>query len=396
MSDPRINDAVALMRDYADRTGLVSRRSPRRYLWTDAFAVCNFLGLARATGDEAFTQLALQLVDQVHRTLGRHRPDDTRKGWISGLSEREGAAHPTQGGLRIGKERPERRPDEVFDEQLEWDRDGQYFHYLTKWMHALDQVTRATGQAQYALWARELAQTAEHAFGYQPSARSQAPRIYWKMSIDLTRPLVPAMGQHDPLDGYVTFLQLRATAAQLPRAVREPTLDAGLGHLATMIEGGQWATDDPLGIGGLLIDAHRLHELRRQGAPVDEGLIGDLLTAALTGLRHYEQRGEHALPIEYRLAFRELGLVIGLHAVERMWQAGADRDAAAPTHPELRARLEALRQYLPLAGEIESFWREPEHRCATTWVEHRDINDVMLATSLAPDGFLVLSPPPGR
>jgi len=163
-----------------------------------------------------------------------------------------------------------------------------------------------------------------------------------------------------------------------------------------MIEGGQWATDDPLGIGGLLIDAHRLHELRRQGAPVDEGLIGDLLTAALTGLRHYEQRGEHALPIEYRLAFRELGLVIGLHAVERMWQAGADRDAAAPTHPELRARLEALRQYLPLAGEIESFWREPEHRCATTWVEHRDINDVMLATSLAPDGFLVLSPPPGR
>ena len=384
------------MRDYADRTGLASRRSPRRYLWTDAFAVCNLLGLARATGDDRLSQLALQLVDQVHRTLGRHRPDDTRKGWISGLSEREGAAHPTQGGLRIGKERPERRPDEVFDEQLEWDRDGQYFHYLTKWMHALDQLTRATGQAQYAIWARELAQTAEHAFSYQPSARSQAPRIYWKMSIDLTRPLVPAMGQHDPLDGYVTFLQLRATAAQLPRGVREPTLDAGLGHLATMIEGGQWATDDPLGIGGLLIDAHRLHELRRQGAPVDEGLIGDLLAAALAGLRHYEQRGEHALPIEYRLAFRELGLVIGLHAAERMWQTAADRDAAAPTRPELRPRLEALLQHLPLAGEIESFWREPEHRRATTWLEHRDINDVMLATSLAPDGFLVLSLPPDR
>jgi hypothetical protein len=79
-----------------------------------------------------------------------------------------------------------------------------------------------------------------------------------------------------------------------------------------------------------------------------------------------------------------------------MWQTAADRDAAAPTHAELRARLDALRQYLPLAGEIESFWRNPEHRRATTWLEHRDINDVMLATGLAPEGFLVLSTPAGR
>ena len=396
MSDPRTNEAATLMQGFAERTGVSSRQPPRRYLWTDAFAVCNFLGLARATGDARFSQLALQLVDQVHRTLGRHRPDDIRKGWISGLSEREGAAHPTQGGLRIGKERPERRPDEVFDEQLEWGRDGQYFHYLTKWMHALDQVTRATGQAQYATWARELAQTAEHAFTYQPSARSQAPRIYWKMSIDLTRPLVPAMGQHDPLDGYVTFLQLRTTAVQLPRAMREPAVDTGVRHFGVMIRDGQWATDDPLGIGGLLVDAYRLHQLLQQGALADEELRGELLAAALNGLQHYVQRGESALPTEYRLAFRELGLVIGLHAVERMWQTAADRNAATPAHPELRAQLEALRRYLPLASEIESFWRNPEHRRATTWLEHRDINDVMLATGLAPEGFLVLSPPPGR
>jgi hypothetical protein len=392
MSDPRTNEAATLMQGFAERTGVTSRQPPRRYLWTDAFAVCNFLGLARATGDERFSQLALQLVDQVHRTLGRHRPDDTRKGWISGLSEREGAAHPTQGGLRIGKERPERRPDEVFDEQLEWGRDGQYFHYLTKWMHALDQVTRATGEARYALWARELAQTAEHAFTYQPSARTQAPRIYWKMSIDLTRPLVPAMGQHDPLDGYVTFLQLRTTAAQLPRAMREPGVDTAVRHFGVMIRDGQWATDDPLGIGGLLVDAYRLHQLLQQGALADEELVGELLAAALSGLQHYVQRGESALPTEYRLAFRELGLVIGLHAVERMWHTAAGRDAAARAHPEPRAQLEVLRRYLPLASEIESFWRDPEHRRATTWLEHRDINDVMLATGLAPEGFLVLSP----
>jgi hypothetical protein len=35
-----------------------------------------------------------------------------------------------------------------------------------------------------------------------------------------------------------------------------------------------------------------------------------------------------------------------------------------------------------------SFWVDPGHRRAGTWVEHLDINEVMLATSLAPDGCL--------
>jgi len=61
----------------------------RRYLWTDAFAVCNFLGLYQETGGEEFKDLALQLVDQVHNILGRHRGDDSRTGWISGLDEEQ-------------------------------------------------------------------------------------------------------------------------------------------------------------------------------------------------------------------------------------------------------------------------------------------------------------------
>ncbi len=47
--------------------------------------------------------------------------------------------------MRIGKPLNERKPSEPFDERLEWDRDGQYYHYLTKWMHALHQVGRLTG-----------------------------------------------------------------------------------------------------------------------------------------------------------------------------------------------------------------------------------------------------------
>ena len=41
-----------------------------------------------------------------------------------------------------------------------------------------------------------------------------------------------------------------------------------------------------------------------------------------------------------------------------------------------------------MADEIESFWRNPEHRNTDAWSVHRDINEVMLATSLAPEGFL--------
>ena len=75
MPDARTREAAELMTGFAERTGLTSKRPAQRYLWTDAFAVCNLLGLARATGDENYTALALALIEAVHRTLGRHRPD---------------------------------------------------------------------------------------------------------------------------------------------------------------------------------------------------------------------------------------------------------------------------------------------------------------------------------
>ncbi|WP_455233883.1 hypothetical protein [Thiogranum longum] len=386
MPDARTREAVALMLDFAERTGLTSERPPSRYLWTDAFAVCNFLGLARATGEEKYQRLALQLVDQVHHTLGRYRDDDPRSGWISGLSEREGETHPTRGGLRIGKQLPERAPGAPVDERLEWDRDGQYYHYLTRWMHALDQLTRSTGRPHFNLWARELAATAHRAFTYPASARRQRG-MYWKMSIDLTRPLVTSMGQHDPLDGYITYLQLRSTAAWLPAAVARPALDDEISELAEMIRRGEWATTDPLGLGGLLTDAYRLQQLTQHGMPPDANLLDALLAASLKGLQHYAQSGELRSPLEYRLAFRELGLAIGLHAAERIWQAANSAPKPALSS-STRAKLQMLMQYTPLREEIEAFWRDPEHRRSRTWSEHMDINEVMLATSLAPDGFL--------
>ena len=204
--------AEDIMLDYARLTGLEpSSDNPRRYLWTDAFAVCNYLELFSRAGDEIYRNLALRLVEQVHHTLGRHREDDPRRGWISGLDEQEGKQHPTIIGLRIGKMLNERKPDELPDERLEWERDGQYYHYLTKWMHALSCVGQVTENPTFTKWAIELAQTAHARFTYTPPSGSRK-RIYWKMSIDLTYPLVSSMGQHDPLDGFVTYNELQAAS----------------------------------------------------------------------------------------------------------------------------------------------------------------------------------------
>lgn len=74
-----ISNVVRTMDEFAVNTGLTSSSTPRRYLWTDAFAVCNFLGLQKLTQDERYGRLALELVDSVHNVLGKHRSDDTRK-----------------------------------------------------------------------------------------------------------------------------------------------------------------------------------------------------------------------------------------------------------------------------------------------------------------------------
>jgi hypothetical protein len=52
--------------------------------------------------------------------------------------------------------------------------------------------------------------------------------------------------------------------------------------------------------------------------------------------------------------------------------------------------LEQLSRYAPVRAAIESFWLIPEHRRGRSWLDHEDINEVMLSTSLVPEGFLVL------
>jgi hypothetical protein len=58
--------------------------------------------------------------------------------------------------------------------------------------------------------------------------------------------------------------------------------------------------------------------------------------------------------------------------------------------PRVDSLLLTLRPYLQLEPLIQSFWSNLDNRCGETWIAHRDINAVMLATSLVPDGFVTV------
>ena len=388
---PDLAGAARAMDDFAARTGITSQEPPRRYLWTDAFAVCNWLGLHQETGEGRFLELARSLVTRVHRILGRHREDDPRTGWISGLSEEEGARRPTAGGLRIGKPRNERGPDERYDPRGEWDRDGQYYHYLTKWMWALTRMWRVTGDATYHGQAVDLARAAHDGFMERQDGHR---RLVWKMSIDLSRALVPSSGHHDPLDGLVTTALVSSVG---PSSDVDGSLAEEIGELEDLCGGRSWVTEDPLGAGGLLVAALRCAQLRERDHPVGQRHLRTVRDDAETSLRALARGSFLRQPVEMRLAFRELGLAIGIQARARL-DSGADGPTAASdpegsgANPEGRPSGDGTRGLTSarLARRIVELWSRPESRRSPTWTDHLDISQVMWATARHPRGFLAV------
>jgi hypothetical protein len=160
-----------------------------------------------------------------------------------------------------------------------------------------------------------------------------------------------------------------------------PSLDAELESFGSMLREQELATSDPLGLGGLLSDAYRADQLIVRQALPNRKLRDDLLRAALAGLTQYRELGELKEAAESRLAFRELGLAIGLRAAQAMRRVNGSHSG-----------LNELARFEALADDIIDFWSDRAHQRASSWTQHRDINEVMLATALEPDGFLVLMP----
>ena len=114
------------------------------------------------------------------------------------------------------------------------------------------------------------------------------------------------------------------------------------------------------------------------------------MDASLEGLEVFASNNFLNLPADYRLAFRELGLSIGLGAVERLSGLIERNEHVFAKEEQLKTRMKDLKAYGALKEVIDSFWLQPKCQEARSWMVHRDINMVMLATSLLPDGFLVL------
>ncbi len=373
------------MLDFAERSGLTGSRPSERYLWTDAFAVCNFLELYRTLGDTRYLSLAKKLIEAVHEELGRYAPESGKEGYLSALPPDEAALHPTLGGLRIGKKEPERPRGEAYDPEKEWERDGQYFHYLTKWMHALLRMSEAGREVRYLLWAAELADTAHKAFTYRDEQGRL--RMHWKMRIDLSAPLVPSMGQLDPLDGMVTFSMIRAKLKKWN--VDEINPDAAIADMREMCRELNPLTDDPLGLGGLLSDSFFLSALVAAGYNrEDEGMLERMLSSSARGMAAFLATPTLHLPATQRLAFRELGLAIGLHGIEKS-EKNITTHKNAFAHPAGLLELLAInRKFIPVGDAIEIFWLEKQNQQSPTWSEHLNINTVMLASALLPGGCL--------
>lgn len=93
------------------------------------------------------------------------------------------------------------------------------------------------------------------------------------------------------------------------------------------------------------------------------------------GLRGFMDSGVIEQPPAMRLAFRELGLTVGLQCAQHF---------------------DAMSRFLPLVESVEAEWRSMRAQASIGWVAHQDINAVMLAASLVPDAISATWEPAAR
>lgn len=260
-----------------------------RYLWTDAFGVVNFITLYRQTTQQKYLVLAKRLVQTVHDVLGRTRDGSAR---LSDATDEE----PLKGGLRIGKVN-----------EKGGDGDGQYHHYLTLWMFALNRLTLATEDAGFNDDAVQLARAIHPHFVIRKSPERIS--MVWKISADMETTLTPSEGHLDPATGLVIYRLLQETAARHGRGddlLKQEISDyrqimAGREHFAP--------SGDLLDLGMGLWISHFAQDEEWASRFADEALrvASDILADGSYAMRR---------STSHRLAFRELGACLGVACSE--------------------------------------------------------------------------------
>ncbi|QKX56647.1 uncharacterized protein TRUGW13939_03753 [Talaromyces rugulosus] len=330
-----------------------------RYLWTDAFGVINFITLHRewtkssssttTTGNKYLT-LARRLVETVHDVLGRTRDGTAR---LPGATDE----NPLGGGLRIGK----------FDE-TGVDGDGQYHHYLTIWMFALNRLSLATAEPKYNNQAVALAQAIHPRFFV--NRESTRPRMVWKMSMDLSISLVPSEGNLDPIDGYVVCRLLQA-AAMATNDGQEQVLNEEISDYKRVMErkGEHFVSTDPLDLGMTLWTSHWFSDRESWASKLAGKCFQQIYE--LFEIDRYLSRN-----IKYRLAFREFGTSLGIKCHS---EKSTDKERAIDLESYSDAVLSAWEPYMEISLSPKETSLTPE--------DLRPITRVMYSSALIPGAF---------
>ncbi|KAF3063646.1 putative l-ascorbic acid binding protein [Daldinia childiae] len=323
-----------------------------RYLWTDAFGVINFITLSHEKGgihsQKLYLELARRLADKVHSVLGRTRDGTSR---LRGATDEQ----PLKGGLRIGKLNAE-GPD----------GDGQYHHYLTLWMFALNRLALATEEPH---WNDLAVQLAKAIHPYFMTERGGQESMVWKISTDMLRVLVNSKGNLDDVDGLVVYQLLQETAEHFNKSnttdsLSSSTLDTEIEHYRRiMADHPKSLSGDPLDLGMSLWISHFdkeaawSSELSKQGLTIARNRF---LPAAQSPVSADKKHS-------YRLAFREFGGCLGIKCYVD--------DPAQPLHMAAEAVLDAWEGKVLNAADEDL----------------RPINLVMYAAALIPGGEPSLS-----
>ena len=328
----------------ANEAGLCADGYQRRYLWTDAFGVLAYTTIAQEYQKQGNTneyqkykQAAETLIATVHQCLGTPRSSSSKS---DDQMQRDPKSPTGFVGLRIGKTESKK----ITDYGMRYD--GQYWHYVDKWLLALAR----SGHVQEGI------QIAKSCFPYffdaGPDGSGHAGGIRWKLSVDATPPssLQRANASDDTLTALIVFSILeshRSAASSNPPD--EESLSDEIHLLKQSLKGYRpRVTSDPLGWG--------------LEALFDQFLKGQPRQASLHSIH-----SEALHPSHLSLPFRLYGAMIGA-------RIGGEKVAPSKTVDELVR--------MSLAHERKVHGAE----------EHSTINRVMLAMCLLCPGALGRQP----
>lgn len=179
-------------------------------------------------------------------------------------------------------------------------------------MFALNRYSIITKDEKYNQWAIELAESIHKNFVYYPKGSSR-PRMYWKISIDMSHPWVASEGHLDCFDGYVTYRILQQTSN------KKETLQQEIKDMEKMAlaKYKYYESDDPLDLGECLALCHWFSE---------EEWAKSMIKSASECLEILWNKGYFtSIPLQYRLAFREFGTSMGVQLVPSLSERWKER-----------------------------------------------------------------------